>query len=51
VAKAYGVSKQLWGYSRVTFLVGADGRIAKVWPNVDPAINATEVLAAAKELP
>ena len=49
-SKAYGVSKLLWGYSRVTFLVGTDGRIAKVWPNVDPAVNATEVLAAAKEL-
>lgn len=50
VAKAYGVSKMLWGYSRVTFLVGADGRIAKVWPVVDPAVNATEVLAASAEL-
>jgi peroxiredoxin len=32
--------------SRVTFLVGRDGRIIRVWPNVDPGIHATEVLAA-----
>jgi peroxiredoxin Q/BCP len=50
VAKAYGVSKMLWGFSRVTFLVGPDGKIAQVWPNVDPAVNATEVLAAAAQL-
>ena len=50
VAKAYGVSKMLWGFSRVTFLVGTDGKIAQVWPNVDPAVNATEVLAAASQL-
>jgi peroxiredoxin Q/BCP len=47
VGKAYGVSKGLFGYSRVSFLVGADGKIVKVWPDVDPGIHADEVLAVA----
>jgi thioredoxin-dependent peroxiredoxin len=51
VAAAYGVSKKLWGYDRVTFLVDKDGKVAKVWPSVDPAIHAEEVLAEASRLP
>jgi peroxiredoxin Q/BCP len=35
----------------VSFLVDAGGRIAKVWPDVDPAVHADEVLAAASALP
>jgi peroxiredoxin Q/BCP len=31
--------------SRVTFLVGADGRILHVWPDVDPGVHAKQVLA------
>jgi len=46
VARAYGVSSTLGMASRVTFLVGKDGRIAHVWPNVDPGVHAREVLAA-----
>ncbi|HEY0466630.1 MAG TPA: peroxiredoxin [Polyangiaceae bacterium] len=46
IAHAYGVSSTLGMDARVTFLVGADGRIARVWPNVDPAVHAKEVLAA-----
>jgi peroxiredoxin Q/BCP len=45
--RAYGVSSRFGMTSRVTFLVGADGRVARVWPNVDPALHADEVLAAA----
>ena len=30
----------------MTFLVGPDGKIAKVWPEVDPGVNATQVLDA-----
>jgi peroxiredoxin Q/BCP len=48
--RAYGVSKGLFGYSRVSFLVDASGRVAKVWPDVDPALHADEVLAAASAL-
>lgn len=51
IGAAYGVSKKLWGYDRVTFLVGRDGRIAKVWPDVDPAVHARDVLAEAARAP
>lgn len=46
IARAYGVPSAFGMTSRVTFLVGKDGRILRVWPNVDPGIHATEVLAA-----
>jgi thioredoxin-dependent peroxiredoxin len=50
--KAYGVpSMFVVMSSRVTFLVDKQGRIAKVWPDVDPGVHANEVLAAAKALP
>lgn len=47
IGKAYGVRKAIFGYERVSFLVGADGSIQKVWPDVDPVLHATEVLAFA----
>jgi peroxiredoxin Q/BCP len=47
VGAAYGVPKRVWGYSRVSFLVGTDGKVRKVWPDVDPGLHADEVLAAA----
>jgi peroxiredoxin Q/BCP len=47
VAASYGVPKRLWGYSRVTFLVGTDGTVAHVWPDVDPGVHADEVLTQA----
>jgi len=50
IAKSYGVKSTLGMSERVSFLVGADGKIAKVWPKVDPAVHATEVLAAADAL-
>lgn len=50
IAAAYGVPKKLWGYARVTFLIDARGAIARVWPSVDPAVNANEVLEAAAAL-
>jgi peroxiredoxin Q/BCP len=48
IASAYGVGKGAFGYERVTFLVGDDHKIARFWPNVDPGVHATEVLAAAR---
>jgi len=39
---------------RITFVIGADGRIVKVYPKVDPATHATEIiqdLGANKEPP
>jgi peroxiredoxin Q/BCP len=51
VQKAYGVPDRAPGLaSRVTFLVAADGRIAKVWPDVDPAVHADEVFKAIEQL-
>ncbi len=53
--EAYGVwqEKSLYGRKflgivRTTFLIGPDGRIAKVWPKVSVDGHAAEVLAAAK---
>ena len=38
------------GITRSTFLIGADGRIARIWPKVKVDGHAAEVLAAAKAL-
>jgi peroxiredoxin Q/BCP len=50
---AYGVwgeksflGRKYLGTRRVTFLVGPDGRIKKIWPRVKPEGHASEVLAA-----
>jgi thioredoxin-dependent peroxiredoxin len=55
--ETYGVwqEKSLYGRKflgvvRTTFLIGPDGRIAKVWPKVSVDGHAAEVLAAAKAL-
>jgi peroxiredoxin Q/BCP len=55
--EAYGVwgeksmyGRKYMGIFRTTFLIGADGRIAKVWENVKVAGHAEDVLAAAKAL-
>jgi peroxiredoxin Q/BCP len=48
VAAGYGVRKGLFGDERVTFLIDGEGRVARYWPDVDPAVHATEVLAAAQ---
>jgi peroxiredoxin Q/BCP len=47
VDRAYGVPNVLEMSKRVTFLVGPDGRVSRVWPDVDPAVHAEEVLTAA----
>ena len=41
----------LAGITRSTFLIGPDGRIARIWPKVRVDGHASEVLAAAKALP
>ena len=53
VAQAYGVwkeknmyGKKVMGIERTTFLIGADGRIGKIWPKVKAKGHAAEVLAA-----
>jgi peroxiredoxin Q/BCP len=53
IATAYGVlgeksfmGRKYLGVHRVTFLIGADGKIKKIWPLVKPEAHAAEVLAA-----
>ena len=53
IVNAYGVwgekhfmGMKFMGTNRVTFLIGPDGRIKKIWPKVKPARHAQEVLAA-----
>lgn len=55
--EAYGVwteksmyGRKYMGVERTTFLIGRDGRIARVWNKVRVADHAAEVLAATKEL-
>jgi peroxiredoxin Q/BCP len=42
--------RKFMGIVRKTFLIDAEGRIAKIWPKVSVAGHADEVLAAAKAL-
>ncbi len=53
IVQAYGVwgpktfmGVKYTGTSRVTFLIGPNGKIKKIWPKVKPAEHAEEVLAA-----
>jgi peroxiredoxin Q/BCP len=53
IVEAYGVwgeksfmGRKYMGTHRVTFLIGDDGRIKKIWPQVKPDEHAAEVLAA-----
>jgi peroxiredoxin Q/BCP len=55
IVQAYGVwgeksfmGRKYLGVHRVTFLIGPDGRIKKIWPLVKPDEHAAEVLAALK---
>ncbi|MGG5888242.1 thioredoxin-dependent thiol peroxidase [Falsiroseomonas sp. HC035] len=57
VAEAYGVwveksmyGKTYMGMERSSFLVGADGRIARIWRKVKPEAHAAQVIEAAKGL-
>lgn len=48
---AFGVSTRLGMASRVSFLIDASGKVAKVYPDVDPGVHADEVLKDAAALP
>jgi thioredoxin-dependent peroxiredoxin len=55
--ESYGVwqekslyGRKFMGIVRTTFLIGPDGRIAKVWPKVSVDGHAEDVLATAKSL-
>jgi peroxiredoxin Q/BCP len=52
IAEAYGVwgeksfmGRKYLGVYRITFLIGPDGRIKKIWPEVKPEEHAREILA------
>ena len=42
--------KKYMGINRTTVLIGADGRVARVWPKVKIEGHADDVLEAAKEI-
>jgi thioredoxin-dependent peroxiredoxin len=53
IARAYGawgqksfLGRKFMGIHRITFLIGPDGRIRKIWRKVKPPRHASEVLAA-----
>ena len=46
IADAYHVPVTLSFTRRVTYLIGPDGTIANVWPNVKPVGHAHEILGA-----
>ncbi|MEZ5788776.1 MAG: peroxiredoxin [Xanthobacteraceae bacterium] len=55
--EAYGVwakksmyGRTYMGITRATFLIGPDGRVARIWPKVKVEGHAEEVLAAAQAL-
>ena len=54
IARAYGawgeksfLGRKYMGLHRITFLIGPDGRIVRIWRKVKPLAHAAEVLAAA----
>jgi thioredoxin-dependent peroxiredoxin len=58
VSEAYGVwvekknyGKTYMGIQRATFIIGSDGKIAKIFPKVSPKTHDDVVLAALAELP
>ena len=57
VADKYGAwreknmyGKKMMGIQRSTYLIGKDGKVAKVWQRVKPEEHAQQVLEAVKEL-
>jgi peroxiredoxin Q/BCP len=57
VTEAYGVwveksmyGRKYMGIERATFLIGGDGRIARIWPKVSVTGHAADVLKAAQAL-
>jgi thioredoxin-dependent peroxiredoxin len=47
IAKRFGVPVENGHASRMSFLIGKDGKIKKVYPKVDPAIHCDEILTDA----
>jgi peroxiredoxin Q/BCP len=49
-AQAYGVPVRMGFASRMSFLIDAEGNLARIFPDVDPAVHADEVVAAIQAL-
>jgi peroxiredoxin Q/BCP len=49
-SRAFGVGTNLGMDARVSFVIDAEGKIAKVYPDVDPGVHAATVLADASAL-
>lgn len=45
VLERYGVPSALGMAARVTYVIDREGRVARVYPDVDPAVHVTEVLS------
>jgi thioredoxin-dependent peroxiredoxin len=48
IATAYGVANGIPQYGldgRVTYIIGGDGKILKVYPKVDPSTNASQIIS------
>ena len=50
VLERYGVPSALGMAARVTYVIDREGRIARVYPDVDPAVHVTEVLSVIESL-
>ncbi len=49
-ARAFGVSSTLGMYERVTFVLDRAGHVARVYPDVDPALHAEQILGDARAI-
>lgn len=49
-ARAYGVPVRMGFASRMSFLIDAQGNVARIFPDVDPGVHADEVIAAIEAL-
>jgi len=50
ILKSYGVGSTFGMASRVTFVIDRSGKIARVFPDVDPAIHADQVIDVLRSL-
>lgn len=46
IAQSYGVATRIGMPARVTFIVDAEGKVKRVFEDVDPAVHADQILAA-----
>jgi thioredoxin-dependent peroxiredoxin len=51
IAEAYGVPVTLGFTKRVTYLIDRQGKVAQIFPSVDPKVHADEILAEVSKLP